>query len=73
MQHLVAWTSQYAPLAKNIGWKTNAAGFKVNGQINRTSFFSHELSLTYVALKIYFTQTNFSFYKSEKNCLSNII
>ena len=29
MQHLVAWTSQYTPLAENPGWKTNVAGFKV--------------------------------------------
>ena len=32
MQHLVAWTSQYDPLAQNPGWKTNAAGFKVNSR-----------------------------------------
>jgi proprotein convertase subtilisin/kexin type 1 len=32
MQHLVAWTSQYDPLASNVGWKTNAAGFKVNSR-----------------------------------------
>jgi proprotein convertase subtilisin/kexin type 1 len=32
MQHLVAWTSQYTPLAQNPGWKTNAAGFKVNSR-----------------------------------------
>jgi hypothetical protein len=30
MQHLVAWTSEYAPLADNHGWATNGAGFKVN-------------------------------------------
>jgi len=30
MQHLVAFTSQHIPLADNPGWKTNAAGFKVN-------------------------------------------
>lgn len=30
MQHLVAWTSQYNPLAMNPGWNTNGAGFKVN-------------------------------------------
>ena len=29
MQHLVAWTSEYAPLADNHGWATNGAGFKV--------------------------------------------
>lgn len=29
MQHLVAWTSEYAPLAENHGWATNNAGFKV--------------------------------------------
>lgn len=32
MQHLVAWTSQYTPLARNPGWKTNAAGFKANSR-----------------------------------------
>ena len=32
MQHLVAWTSQYTPLAANPGWKTNGAGFKVNSR-----------------------------------------
>lgn len=32
MQHLVAWTSQYAPLILNPGWKTNGAGFKVNSR-----------------------------------------
>ena len=32
MQHLVAWTSQYAPLVLNPGWKTNGAGFKVNSR-----------------------------------------
>jgi hypothetical protein len=30
MQHLVAWTSEYAPLADNHGWATNGAGFKVS-------------------------------------------
>ena len=29
MQHLVAWTSEYAPLADNHGWAINGAGFKV--------------------------------------------
>jgi proprotein convertase subtilisin/kexin type 1 len=29
MQHLIAWTSEYAPLANNHGWTTNGAGFKV--------------------------------------------
>ena len=29
MQHLVAWTSQYTPLAQNPGWKTNGVGLKV--------------------------------------------
>ena len=29
MQHLVAWTSQFTPLAQNPGWKTNGAGLKV--------------------------------------------
>jgi hypothetical protein len=29
MQHLVAWTSQYTPLAQNQGWKTNGVGLKV--------------------------------------------
>jgi len=32
MQHLVAWTSEYAPLADNHGWTTNGAGFKVNSR-----------------------------------------
>lgn len=32
MQHLTAFTSQYQPLAKNPGWKTNGAGFKVNSR-----------------------------------------
>lgn len=32
MQHLVAWTSQYTPLAANPGWKTNGGGFKVNSK-----------------------------------------
>lgn len=32
MQHLVAFTSQQSPLADNPGWKTNAAGFKVNSR-----------------------------------------
>lgn len=30
MQHLVAWTSEYAPLRNNTDWKTNGAGYKVN-------------------------------------------
>jgi len=29
MQHLVVWTSQYTPLSRNVGWKTNGAGLKV--------------------------------------------
>lgn len=32
IQHLVAFTSQYNSLAANPGWKTNAAGFKVNSR-----------------------------------------
>jgi proprotein convertase subtilisin/kexin type 1 len=32
MQHLVAWTSQYTPLAQNPGWKKNGAGFQVNSK-----------------------------------------
>lgn len=27
MQHLIAWTSQVAPLADNLGWNENYAGF----------------------------------------------
>lgn len=30
MQHLVAASSEYAPLADNPGWRRNAAGFWVN-------------------------------------------
>ncbi|XP_067665246.1 neuroendocrine convertase 1-like isoform X1 [Haliotis asinina] len=30
VQHLVAWTSQSAPLEHNKGWQTNGAGFLVN-------------------------------------------
>ena len=29
VQHLVAWTAEYAPLARNHGWMNNGAGFKV--------------------------------------------
>ena len=29
MQHLIAWTAEYAPLADNPGWATNGAGLKV--------------------------------------------
>ncbi|CAF1100081.1 unnamed protein product [Adineta ricciae] len=32
VQHLVAWTSEYAPLSHNPGWTTNGAGFKVNSR-----------------------------------------
>ncbi|KAI3379465.1 hypothetical protein SNEBB_001315 [Seison nebaliae] len=32
MQHLVAWTSDYAPLSRNAGWKRNGAGFQVNSR-----------------------------------------
>ena len=27
MQHLVAWTSEYAPLSHNPGWQKNGAGY----------------------------------------------
>ncbi|CAF1234863.1 unnamed protein product [Adineta steineri] len=37
MQHLIAWTSEYAPLANNHGWTTNGAGFKVCIQLFRKS------------------------------------
>ncbi|XP_014668291.1 PREDICTED: neuroendocrine convertase 1-like [Priapulus caudatus] len=30
MQHLVVWTSEYAPLSDNPGWQTNNIGLKVN-------------------------------------------
>ena len=30
MQHLVAWTSEYAPLSHNPGWQKNGAGYWVN-------------------------------------------
>ena len=30
VQHLVAWTSEPAPLSNNPGWKMNAAGYWVN-------------------------------------------
>lgn len=30
MQHIVVWTSEYAPLANNPGWQTNSVGLKVN-------------------------------------------
>lgn len=32
VQHLVAWTSEYAPLQDNPGWKMNAAGYWVNSR-----------------------------------------
>ncbi|KAG9487990.1 hypothetical protein GDO78_007669 [Eleutherodactylus coqui] len=32
MQHLVAWTSEYDPLANNSGWKKNGAGLMVNSR-----------------------------------------
>lgn len=32
VQHLVAWTSEYAPLFNNPGWKLNGAGFWVNSR-----------------------------------------
>ncbi|KAK2172949.1 hypothetical protein NP493_916g00074 [Ridgeia piscesae] len=32
VQHLVAWTSDYAPLIANPGWKMNGAGFWVNSR-----------------------------------------
>jgi hypothetical protein len=30
MQHLIAWTAEYVPLADNPGWATNGAGLKVS-------------------------------------------
>lgn len=30
VQHLVAWTAEYAPLQSSPGWKVNGAGFWVN-------------------------------------------
>lgn len=30
VQHLVVWTSEYAPLRNNDGWVMNAAGYWVN-------------------------------------------
>nr|CAD7587377.1 unnamed protein product [Timema genevievae] len=30
VQHLVTWTSEYAPLSDNLGWQRNAAGLWVN-------------------------------------------
>ncbi|XP_047121260.1 neuroendocrine convertase 1-like [Schistocerca piceifrons] len=30
VQHLVAWTAEWAPLSDNRGWSRNAAGFRVN-------------------------------------------
>lgn len=42
MQHLVAWTSEYAPLADNHGWATNGAGFKVS--VKKTKYRSNEKS-----------------------------
>lgn len=30
VKHLIAWTSEVAPLAKNPGWSKNGAGFYVN-------------------------------------------
>ena len=30
VQHLVAWTSEYAPLSHNPGWLRNGAGYWVN-------------------------------------------
>ncbi|XP_064610159.1 neuroendocrine convertase 1-like [Liolophura sinensis] len=32
VQHLVTWTSEYAPLNKNPGWKVNGAGYQVNSR-----------------------------------------
>lgn len=32
VQHLVAWTSEYAPLLANPGWKVNAAGYWINSR-----------------------------------------
>jgi len=32
VQHLVAWTSEPAPLSDNSGWKMNAAGYWVNNR-----------------------------------------
>lgn len=32
LQHLVAWTSEYAPLMDNPGWKLNGAGYWVNSR-----------------------------------------
>ncbi len=32
VQHLVAWTSEYAPLMGNPGWKQNGAGLWVNSR-----------------------------------------
>jgi hypothetical protein len=33
MQHLIAWTAEYTPLANNHGWTTNGAGFKVRSEL----------------------------------------
>lgn len=30
MQHLVVWSSEYAPLSDNPGWQTNSIGLKIN-------------------------------------------
>ncbi|XP_048450873.1 neuroendocrine convertase 1 isoform X1 [Rhincodon typus] len=32
LQHLIVWTSEYDPLANNLGWKKNGAGLMVNSR-----------------------------------------
>lgn len=56
VQHLVVWTSEYAPLEENEGWIMNAAGFWVNtrfgyGLMNAFSLVKAALNWTNVPEK----------------------
>ncbi|GLH05557.1 Furin-like protease 2, partial [Gryllus bimaculatus] len=53
VQHLVVWTSEYAPLSDNEGWRRTAAGFWVNtrfgfGLMNAASLVAHAANWTTV-------------------------
>ncbi|KAK7866825.1 hypothetical protein R5R35_005255 [Gryllus longicercus] len=53
VQHLVVWTSEYAPLSDNEGWRRTAAGFWVNtrfgfGLMNAAALVAHAANWTTV-------------------------
>lgn len=38
VQHILVWTASPYPLYNNDGWRTNAAGFKVNHRLKMNLF-----------------------------------